>query len=195
MSGLRRSARHAGSVGAARGLDALVALLVDRAPVLFVTGAGVSVSAGIPPFRGGPAAVWSARTRAMGTRAAFTRDPLAWYNSFWLAGVIPWERFYAARPTAAHAAVAALVADCGGFVVTQNIDELHSVGSGAIAPERLVRAHGRANRYRCVLAAEEPGIADGGRHARRERSRWTCGSARRRTRAPADGMVTTGKSG
>lgn len=157
MSGVRRSAR-----GAASALDALASLLDARAPVLFITGAGASVGAGIPPFRGAADAVWSERTRAMGTRAAFERDPLTWYNEFWLAGVIPWPRFYAAQPTAAHAAIASLSAEYEVFVVTQNIDALHCVGAGAVAPTRLVRAHGRADVYRCVRAPEERAVADRG---------------------------------
>ena len=60
----------------------------------------------------------------MGTRAAFLKDPRAWYNSFWLKSFAPHR--LAVSPNSGHEALAAL---CNLFddlrIITQNIDSLH----------------------------------------------------------------------
>lgn len=144
MATPRRSARSP-----AAALASLATLIASRRPILLITGAGVSAASGIPTFRSGASAIWDERTVRYGTRESFSRDPLHWYNAFWLAGVIPWAPFYAARPNPAHTAIAALTAGYNVNVVTQNIDLLHRTGDGAIADDRLVLAHGRADTYIC----------------------------------------------
>lgn len=51
---------------------------------VFLTGAGISVASGIATYRG-DGGVWANFVTEWGTRATFSRDPLAWYNEFWLA--------------------------------------------------------------------------------------------------------------
>ena len=51
---------------------------------LFITGAGLSVSAGIPAFRSGAGAVWEENVVQYGTRKSLRKDPVEWHNAFWL---------------------------------------------------------------------------------------------------------------
>lgn len=51
---------------------------------VFLTGAGVSAASGIATYRG-DGGVWASFVTDWGTRRRFRQDPLAWYNSFWLA--------------------------------------------------------------------------------------------------------------
>jgi NAD-dependent deacetylase len=127
-------------------LDDLVRDL-RRAPVLVVTGAGISLASGIPTFRGSdPGAVWSVDVTTLGTRRYFEREPAAswrWYLSRFgaLAGK---------EPNPAHHALTALEELCAAqgrefLLVTQNVDTLHELaGSRA-----LVKVHGSADRVRC----------------------------------------------
>lgn len=121
-----------------------------------VTGAGVSVASGLPTFRGtDPDAIWSRDVTEVGTFRYFQRDPVAWWRWFH-------ERFSglaAARPNAAHRALAALerwqIGRGGDFLlVTQNIDVLHEQAGS----RRLAKVHGsfdrvRCSRYGCALGA------------------------------------------
>ena len=91
--------------------------------VVVFTGAGISVSCGIPDFRG-PNGVWTRQKKNLGP------PPLA-------RGV----SFATARPSLTHLALAHLVrAGIVTRVVSQNVDGLH-LRSG-IAPDRLFELHG-----------------------------------------------------
>lgn len=125
----------------------LAAALAQAPSLLVVTGAGVSLASGIPTFRGtDPDAVWHRDLTELATRRFFEEDPAAswsWYLE-------RFDRAVAARPNAAHHALAALerwqAARGGSFLlVTQNVDTLHE----AAGSERLVKVHGSADRVRC----------------------------------------------
>jgi len=62
----------------------LVSDLLAGRNVVFLTGAGISVASGIPPYRDSTMAVWSQFVEDWGTKAKFEKDPLDWWNSFWL---------------------------------------------------------------------------------------------------------------
>jgi len=130
-----------------------------RAPVLVVTGAGVSHASGVPTFRGSDAgAIWAKSVKQMGTRAFFEHDPAAslrWYL----------ERFGLLRgkePNAGHRALAQLERRCDDegrafLLATQNVDSLHELaGSKAI-----VKVHGTADRVRCERTGCENGAPSG----------------------------------
>jgi NAD-dependent deacetylase len=119
-----------------------------RAPVLVITGAGISLASGIPTFRGtDPGAVWSVDVTTLGTRSYFEREPAAswhWYL----------KRFgglTGKEPNPAHRALVDLeelsAAEGREFLlVTQNVDTLHEMaGSRALA-----KVHGTADRVRCA---------------------------------------------
>ncbi|HET9481896.1 MAG TPA: Sir2 family NAD-dependent protein deacetylase [Candidatus Polarisedimenticolia bacterium] len=117
---------------------AAAALRASRRAVA-LTGAGVSVESGVPPFRrmaGSAAGLWD-RYDPMeyGTLEAFLRDPAkVWRMYREVSGILQ-----AARPGPAHFALARL--EMGGLiraVITQNVDALHhQAGSG-----RVIALHG-----------------------------------------------------
>ncbi len=90
----------------------------------------------------------------MATRKAFLKDPLKWYNEFWMPK-FP-HSFLRASPNAAHKALASIAASYEGVLcVTQNIDGLHSgSGQSGIPSPRLIECHGRIGRYKCVSSEE-----------------------------------------
>jgi NAD-dependent SIR2 family protein deacetylase len=117
---------------------------VERARRLVVlTGAGCSTESGIPDYRS-PGGAW-------------TRHKPIYYSSFvrsaevrrfyWARSYRGWPRFAAARPNAAHRAIAAL--EARGKVhqlITQNVDDLHQeAGSRAV-----VQLHGRNRLVVCL---------------------------------------------
>ena len=65
-------------------MDSLVTSLLDGKNVVFVTGSGLSVASGIPPFRGKSNEGWEKFQTEFATRRRFKKDPLRWWNDFWL---------------------------------------------------------------------------------------------------------------
>ncbi len=129
-------------------IEKAAGLLRRATRVMALTGAGISVASGIPDFRS-PGGLWErhdpmevataqALARHPGRVWAFLRDTLA------LVG--------AARPNAAHAALARL--EAGGRlsgVVTQNIDGLHQ----AAGSRNVVEFHGGMGRFYCMGCGRE----------------------------------------
>ncbi len=120
---------------------------VRRAPRLFVlTGAGCSTASGIPDYRDEEGA-WKHKPPVLfqdfiGSHATRQR--------YWARSLVGWARVFAAKPTAAHTALAAL--EKSGLVstlVTQNVDGLHQkAGSQAV-----IDLHGRLDTVRCQACA------------------------------------------
>lgn len=125
------------------GIDALRAFVADHPRLFVLTGAGISTASGIPDYRdrdGG----WK-RTPPVNYQA-FIGDA-ATRSRYWARSLVGWRRFGAARPNAAHRALARL--ETGGRVerlVTQNVDGLHEAAGSAAA----VDLHGRLDRVRCL---------------------------------------------
>jgi len=119
------------------------------ANIVFLTGAGISVASGIPPFRGSdPDAVWNKDVLEKGTYFYFTQDPVgswAWFLE-------RFDKCREAEPNDAHKALIDieqwLVMRTGKrcTVVTQNIDGLHKKAGTA----NLIECHGTARHMRCV---------------------------------------------
>ncbi|GAB5031939.1 transcriptional sir2 family [Nannochloropsis oceanica] len=131
-------------------ISLLAGLIAENRKVAVIVGAGLSAASGVPVFRGDdPNAIWVRRAASMGTKAAFLRDPLAWYNEFWF----PFFKHEYTRylPNAGHEAIARLTnlsADL--MVVTQNIDSLHQQTQVQWDhAKQLVEIHGRLGLYRC----------------------------------------------
>jgi NAD-dependent deacetylase len=141
-----------------RVVSAARALVAGEGHLAILTGAGVSVSAGLPTFRG-PHGLWEGRDPTeLATPEAFARDPEAvwrWYAAR-LAGCL------AAEVTRAHGDLAALAGAVGATLVTQNVDGLHGVAAGdGGGSECLVELHGSIRRARCsrcpyVTALSQP---------------------------------------
>ena len=116
-----------------------------------LTGAGLSVESGIPPFRG-PGGLWTRYGEPpLDGYQRFLRDPeRAWRDR--LSPREPWaqalaETLAAAKPNAGHRALAELeaIGRCDA-VITQNIDDLHRQ-AGARA---LIEIHGNHKLLRCL---------------------------------------------
>jgi NAD-dependent SIR2 family protein deacetylase len=122
-------------------IEALTALLVGRR-IVALTGAGCSTESGIPDYRGG------GRTgpRNPIQHDAFMRRPDV-RRRYWARATLGWERFKAARPNAAHAALAELeAAGALAGIITQNVDRLHHQAGS----RRVVELHGAIADVRCV---------------------------------------------
>lgn len=128
---------------AIRELTAIRDALGPRTRVAALTGAGISAGSGIPTFRGAADALWDRyRPEDLATPAAFARDPeLVWRWYDWRRGLIA-----AARPNAAHAALAALQDKVQLTLVTQNVDGLHQQAGS----RDVLEYHGSIWALRCT---------------------------------------------
>lgn len=112
----------------------------DFGRIVALTGAGISVAAGLGTFRG-PDGEWTLHPdveRAMHAEHVPGNVDLMW--SFW-GGM--YAAAQAAGPTPAHRALAA----AGATVVTQNVDGLHHAAGSVDA----IEIHGSGGRARCLL--------------------------------------------
>jgi NAD-dependent deacetylase len=129
--------------------SAAEALLAARYPIA-LTGAGLSVESGIPPFRG-PGGLWTKHGEPpMNGWDLFLADPRgAWQKRLDPQGPMRelFEKLAAARPNPGHLALVEL--EEMGLVrctVTQNIDDLHRVAG----QQELAEIHGNATLVRCI---------------------------------------------
>ncbi len=138
--------------------EALDAQIADAAACLraasravALTGAGLSVESGIPPFRG-PGGLWTRYGEPpLDGYQRFVRDPkAAWEEQ--LSPVQPWlvglrETLAAAKPNAGHRAFAELerIGRCSA-VITQNIDDLHNEAGS----RNVLEIHGNYKLLRCM---------------------------------------------
>ena len=150
------------------GIHALWRIAAGATRIVALTGAGVSTDSGIPDYRD--------------DAGAWKRKPPVFYADFvgreearrryWARSLVGWPTFAAARPNAAHAALARLEAAgrvC--HVVTQNVDGLHQRAGS----QRVIDLHGRLDRVECLacraaesrdafqarLEASNPAFVDG----------------------------------
>lgn len=122
---------------------AVAGYLGRGAPAVVVTGAGVSTGSGIPDYRDASGA-WK-RNPPM-QLAEFLGSEQA-RRRYWARSLVGWRRVAAARPNAAHDALAAL--ERGGRlgrVITQNVDGLHQQAGS----RQVVDLHGRLDRVECL---------------------------------------------
>jgi NAD-dependent deacetylase len=119
--------------------------------VTALTGAGLSVESGIPPFRG-PGGLWTKYGEPpMDGYQRFLRDPAAEWrerlspSKSWLRGLM--ETVAKAKPNPAHFGFAELerLGRCAALI-TQNIDDLH----GQAGTRSLLEIHGNTKLLRCI---------------------------------------------
>ncbi len=124
-------------------LDAL-RRFIDRYPRLFVlTGAGCSTASGIPDYRDEDGD-WKRAQPVTGQ--AFLRDPQT-RRRYWARSLLGWPQLAAARPNAAHRALAALEHEGRiRLLLTQNVDRLHQ----AAGSREVIDLHGRIDQLRCT---------------------------------------------
>jgi len=125
------------------GAAALADFVRAHPRLVVLTGAGCSTPSGIPDYRDA-AGNWKPGPPVLG--AQFVRA-LPARQRYWARSMAGWPRFHAARPNAAHRALAAL--ERSGRVrhlITQNVDGLHQ-RAGSCAVTEL---HGSLARVRCL---------------------------------------------
>ena len=123
-------------------------LILKAAYPMALTGAGMSVESGIPPFRG-PGGLWTKYGEPpMNGFQIFLSDPKkAWEERLSRRNDELFAPLQKARPNAGHTALAELEAlGVLRFVITQNIDDLHrQAGQKALA-----EIHGNWKLIRCL---------------------------------------------
>jgi NAD-dependent deacetylase len=119
-------------------------------PIVALTGAGISAESGVPTFRG-PEGYWRVGSRnyrptEMATTTAFAAMP----DEVWRWYLHRREVCRAARPNAAHEALAQMDGELGERfrLVTQNVDGLHLRAGGE--PARIFQIHGNLDFCRCL---------------------------------------------
>ncbi len=107
------------------------------------TGAGISVESGIPPFRG-PGGLWGKYDpRTLELDYFLAHPEKAWP----VIREIFYDNFGAARPNAAHLALARLeTAGTLKVLITQNIDNLHYLAGS----RNIVEFHGNSRKLLCL---------------------------------------------
>lgn len=115
--------------------------------LIVVAGAGLSTASGIGDYRDHEGAY---KRPPPVTVQAFLGSPAA-RQRYWARSLYGWPSFAAARPNAAHSALAALEAEGWvSSVITQNVDGLHQVAG----TERLIELHGNLHRVACVACGD-----------------------------------------
>lgn len=133
-------------------LAAAARLILSCEYVIVMTGAGISVESGIPPFRG-PSGLWTKHNPPSGNSyQQFLADPEDWWEREMNRAVEPWvselrKAVIKARPNAGHITLVKM--EEAGFVrslITQNVDGLHA-DAGTL---NLVEIHGSRHYLRCI---------------------------------------------
>ncbi len=127
-------------------VDLLKNSLEEKENLLVVTGAGISVASGIPPFRRSSNAIWEKDVTEMATRSFFLADPV----KSWLWYLQRFETVLKAQPNQAHIALVTLeqlykAKNKNFMLVTQNIDALHRKAGS----QNLIEIHGTVLKVRC----------------------------------------------
>jgi NAD-dependent deacetylase len=131
-------------------IERAAAIIRQARHVVALTGAGLSVESGIPPFRG-PGGLWTKHGEPpMNGFQRFLADPAAaWRERLSPTGPMRelWNTLQAATPNPGHHALARLeamgVLRC---LITQNIDNLHRA-AGSV---RVAEIHGNVLLVRCL---------------------------------------------
>ena len=125
-------------------------MLLSAEYVMALTGAGISVESGIPPFRG-PGGLWTKYGEPpMNGYELFLQDPKkAWEERLSPSGPSEevWRTLGTAEPNAGHVAFVELE-DMGVLrsLITQNVDDLHR----RAGCHNLIEIHGNYTLVRCI---------------------------------------------
>lgn len=132
-----------------RALVRAVELVLEARYLVAMTGAGISVESGIPPFRG-PGGLWTKYGEPpMNGYQQFQADPKTWWERRLRGDDVRPEAaaFDAAAPNPGHYALSQLERlGILRYVITQNVDNLHQE-AGSV---NVVHIHGNRTRLRCI---------------------------------------------
>lgn len=124
-------------------LIALAEFVARYAPLVVLTGAGVSTASGIPDYRDAHGD-WK-RSPPMSHQQFM--DSHTARQRYWARALVGFRALGEARPNAAHRALARLeTLGLIGGVITQNVDGLHQRAGS----RQVIDLHGRADRVRCM---------------------------------------------
>ena len=145
------------------GIDLAARVIADSKYVVAMTGAGMSVESGIPPFRGTNGLWTKYGTPSMDGYRQFKADPEAYWNRQINTQIDEHilelrEALRNALPHAGHFALVELVKR-GHIksVITQNIDGLDlKAGMG----DQLIEIHGNRSRLRCIGCSKRTDLND-----------------------------------
>ena len=132
------------------GIERAADTLLRARHVVALTGAGMSVESGIPPFRG-PGGLWTKHGEPpMNGYQRFLADPArAWRDRLSPSGPMRelWETLRRAQPNPGHRALVQLeeqgILQC---LITQNVDNLHRMAGS----RRVAEIHGNHTLIRCI---------------------------------------------
>ena len=132
-------------------IQAAVKALAGSKRTISLTGAGLSVESGIPPFRG-PGGLWSKYGEPpMDGYQRFLENPRKHWEER-LEPTMPWaiglrETLMSAKPNTGHRALAELERlGCCACVITQNVDDLHNQAGS----KSVLEIHGNHFLMRCI---------------------------------------------
>jgi NAD-dependent SIR2 family protein deacetylase len=129
--------------GVASHAGQLAAWLGAHAPVLAITGAGVSTASGIPDYRDRDGE-W--KRQAPIQHRDFV-DHTSTRRRYWARSYLGWPHFADTQPNAAHRALAELERlGLVGGIITQNVDRLHQRAGST----HVIDLHGRLDRIECL---------------------------------------------
>lgn len=115
----------------------------QHAPLAVLTGAGISTASGIPDYRDADGQ-W--KRSAPITHQEFVGSATV-RQRYWARSMAGWPIFSAARPNAAHRALAALQQQgVAGPIITQNVDRLHEKAGS----HDVLDLHGRLDQVVCL---------------------------------------------
>lgn len=123
-----------------------------REPVVFFTGAGISVGSGLPTYRG-TGGLYEDSDREPPHARDVTRAALP---ALWARFAPRLERARDIRPSEAHRAIARLAERHDVVVVTQNVDGLHQDAGSPI----VLELHGSLRRVSCLSGGHRTALGD-----------------------------------
>jgi len=127
--------------------NSLLEFLQHHAPVMVLTGAGISTDSGIPDYRDGDGA-WKRRQPIQ--HQQFMQD-FAARQRYWARSLVGWPVMQQAQPNRAHHALVCLQRSGAiSAIVTQNVDRLHQRAGSHDA----VDLHGRADQMICMSCGD-----------------------------------------
>ena len=124
--------------------DALARFIGKHPRLLVLTGAGISTGSGIPDYRDKDGN-WKRNKGPIQYQEFVSGDPAQ--KRYWARSMAGWPQFHAARPNAAHRALAKLEsAGCFSDLITQNVDRLHQRAGS----RNVIDLHGRLDVVGCL---------------------------------------------
>lgn len=119
-------------------------LIKNSENIVFFTGAGISTNSGIPDFRG-PQGVWKTAT------PIYFQDFISSKEK----RIESWERKFGnelsinyAKPNEGHKKIAEIITEKDGFLITQNVDNLHQ--DSGVSEKKISELHGNATYAKCL---------------------------------------------